>query len=49
MKPFIKTTVRELYNENGEKIDCAPHAEQIVTMAAPKPICPGAMLRKKHV
>lgn len=49
MKPFIKTTAKNMYNESGEKIDSAPHAEQYVKMAAPCPVCKGAMLRKKRV
>lgn len=49
MKPFITTKVRDMRDENGESIDSAPHAEQIVTMDAPGPVCEGAMLRKKRV
>ncbi len=48
MKPYIKTSVNDMHDENGEKINSAPHAEQIVTMTAPEPICSGAMIRKKR-
>lgn len=49
MRPFITTSVKNMCDENGEHIASAPHAEQIVTMDAPGPVCEGAMLRKKRV
>lgn len=49
MKPFIKTTAKDMHDHKGNKIECAPHAEQIVIMSAPEPIVPGAMIRKKRV
>lgn len=49
MKPYITAVVHDLRNDEGERIESAPHAEQIVTMDAPEPVCEGAMLRKKRV
>lgn len=49
MKPYITAVVHDLRNDEGERIESAPHAEQIVTMDAPELVCEGAMLRKKRV
>lgn len=47
MKPYITQTVEYMENEDGEEIDVAPHAEQIVKMPVAEPVEAGAMLRKK--
>lgn len=47
MKPYITQTIEYMENEDGEEIDVAPHAEQIVKMPVAEPVEAGAMLRKK--
>lgn len=47
MKPYITQTIDYMENEDGEEIDVAPHAEQIVKMPVSEPVEAGAMLRKK--
>ena len=47
-KPYFKQKIGEMENEDGEKIDVAPHAQMIVKMKAEQPVVPGAMLRKKR-
>ncbi len=47
MKPFTPLVIKNLKNDNGEAIDVAPHAEQMVTMDCDVEISIGAMLRKK--
>ncbi len=49
MRPFLTTSVKNMRDEKGEHITSAPHAEQIVTIDAPMPVCEGAMLRKKRL
>ncbi len=46
MKPYFTQTVEYMENEEGEEIDVAPHAEQIVKIPVKKPVVNGAMLRK---
>lgn len=48
-KPFIRQTVREMVNENGEQIQSAPHAQMILKMPVDEPVGKDAMLRKKRV
>ena len=46
-KPFIKQKVTYMENENGESIDCAPHAQMIVKLPVTAPVVKDAMLRMK--
>ena len=46
MKPYFTQAVDYMENEEGEEIDVAPHAEQIVKIPVKKPVVNGAMLRK---
>lgn len=39
--------VEEMYNEKGEKISSAPHAQQIIKIKLPRPVKPLYILRKK--
>ena len=48
MKPFFTQTVDKITDENGTEIEVANHAEQIVRIKTVKPVCEGAMLRKKR-
>jgi len=47
MKPFFVQTVESMCDENGNEIEVANHAEQIVKFKTAQPVCDGAMLRKK--
>ncbi len=47
MKPYFTQTIEYMENEDGEEIDVAPHAEQIVKIPLIEPAEAGAMLRKK--
>lgn len=47
MKPYIKFTASDMTDKEGNKINVAPHAEMIVAMNAPEPVCEGAMIRKR--
>ena len=47
-KPYISIKAESMRDDTGEPITVAPHPEQIVTMAAPEPLCIGAMIRKKR-
>ena len=47
MKPFFVQTVNSMCDENGNEIEVANHAEQIVKFKTAQPVCEGAMLRKK--
>ena len=47
MKPFFVQTVDSMCDENGNGIEVANHAEQIVKFKTAQPVCKGAMLRKK--
>lgn len=46
MKLYFTQTVDYMENEEGEAIDVAPHAEQIVKIPVKEPVVKGAMLRK---
>jgi putative protease len=48
MKPYFTQIIGNMKNEEGEPIDVAPHAEQIVKFEMAEPVCKGAMLRKKR-
>ena len=39
--------VRDLRNEEGERIDSAPHPKQTICIHTEEPLKPGAMLRKR--
>lgn len=43
---FVQT-VNSMCDENGNEIEVANHAEQIVKFKTAQPVCEGAMLRKK--
>lgn len=47
MKPFFNQVIDCMTDENGNEIDVANHAEQIVKFKINKPVGEGAMLRKK--
>lgn len=47
MKPFFVQTVDSMCDENGNEIEVANHAEQIVKFKTAQPVCEGTMLRKK--
>ena len=47
MKPFFVQTIDSMCDENGNEIEVANHAEQIVKFKTAQPGCEGAMLRKK--
>lgn len=46
MKPYFTQVIEYMENEEGEEIDVAPHAEQIVKMPFSEPAEVGSMLRK---
>lgn len=48
MKPFFTQTIDSMTDENGNEIDVANHAEQIVHFKTVQPVCEGAMIRKKR-
>ena len=48
MQPFITQTVDTMTDENGNEIEVANHAEQIIKMKTAEPVTEGAMLRKKR-
>ena len=48
MKPFFTQTIDSMTDENGNEIDVANHAEQIVHFKSVQPVCEGAMIRKKR-
>lgn len=48
MKPYYKMTVRDMKDEDGNSIDSAPHAAQILYMPLDKSVGEGAMLRRKR-
>ena len=48
MKPFFTQTIDCMTDENGNEIDVANHAEQIVKIKTAQKVCEGAMLRKKR-
>lgn len=48
-KETMYATILEMYNENGEPIESAPHAKQIVKMKLDVPVEEHYMLRKPIV
>lgn len=48
MKPFFTQTIGEMTDEDGNEIEVANHAEQIVKFKTAQPVCKGAMIRKKR-
>lgn len=48
MNPFFTQTIDNMTDENGNEIDVANHAEQIVHFKSVQPVCEGAMIRKKR-
>lgn len=47
-KPFIKHIITDMENEDGEKIDVAPHAAMTVKMKMSEKVVPDAILRKRR-
>lgn len=45
-KPFITVKVKDMANENGERIDVAPHAKMTVSFTCYESVSVGAMVRK---
>lgn len=45
---FFKYKVEEMWNEDGEAIEAAPHAQQILRMPINEPVEPGFILRKEQ-
>ncbi len=48
MKPFFTQTIDKMTDEDGNEIEVANHAEQIVRLKTAQPVCAGAMMRKKR-
>lgn len=48
LKPFFIQTIDFMTDENGNEIEVANHAEQIVKFKTAEPVTAGAMLRKKR-
>lgn len=48
-KPYITIKAENMQDDEGNAIEVAPHAEQIVTMDCTEAVEVGAMLRKKRV
>lgn len=48
LKPFFIQTIDFMTDENGNEIEVANHAEQIVKFKTAEPVTVGAMLRKKR-
>lgn len=46
-KPFFTQTIDVMYDDKGEEIEVANHAEQTVIFKTAQPVTAGAMLRKK--
>lgn len=44
---FFAQEIKEMYNEEGEAIESAPHPQQIIKIKTEKPVKPFFMLRKK--
>ena len=44
---FFSQTLSEMYNEEGEAVDAAPHPQQILKIKMDKPVKPFFMLRKQ--
>lgn len=47
-KSYITLTAEDMRDEKGNPINCAPHAQQILTMKSDEPVICGAMIRKKR-
>ena len=47
MQPYFVQTVDSMTDENGNEIEVANHAEQIIKMKVTEPVTAGSMLRKK--
>ncbi|MCQ2550897.1 MAG: U32 family peptidase C-terminal domain-containing protein [Clostridia bacterium] len=45
--PFFKQVITEMYDEEGEAVDSAPHPQQILKMKMDKPVKEYFILRKK--
>ncbi|MGN0106257.1 MAG: U32 family peptidase [Hominilimicola sp.] len=48
MNPFFTQTIDNMTDGDGNEIEVANHAEQIVRFKTAQPVCIGAMLRKKR-
>ncbi|MGN0149582.1 MAG: U32 family peptidase [Clostridia bacterium] len=48
MKPFFTQTIDSMQDEDGNEIEVANHAEQIVKFKTAQAVCKGAMIRKKR-
>lgn len=46
-KPYFRQTIEKMFNEDGEEITVAPHAEMTVKMKLSQHVGEGAMLRRK--
>ncbi|MGI6205552.1 MAG: peptidase U32 family protein [Anaerovoracaceae bacterium] len=46
---FFTQKVEDLRDEDGVKIDVAPHPQQIVSMPVKYPVAPGYMLRRRNI
>lgn len=44
---LLELTLKEMRNSDGEKIDCAPHAQQKFTVASSRKLQPYSLLRRK--
>ena len=44
---FFTQKLEEMYNEEGEAIEAAPHPQQILKIKMDKPVAPNYMLRRK--
>lgn len=44
---YFKQTLTEMLNEDGESIDAAPHAQQIIMIKTDKPVKENFMIRRK--
>ena len=44
---FFVQELKEMYNEEGEAIESAPHPQQILKIKMEQPVQPDFMLRKK--
>ncbi len=48
MQPYFVQTVDSMTDENGNDIEVANHAEQVIKMKTAEPVTAGSMLRKKR-
>ena len=49
MQPFFTQTIERMTDADGNEIDVANHAEQIVKIKMTEPVTAGSMLRKKRI